>query len=223
MNNPKANWTSDPSQPSEANITADGEGWRTLDRLLAYDGSFAKVYHETVSTPTRPDGVTWTVVRRKSAVAIAAKTVDAKWLLIRQERIPIRSAIWEFPAGQIEFVPGDFSNLLHDTVWRELREETGYSSSAKSVLTPLGVFFPSAGFTDEHSHIFLADQLVPHADGPQHDVAESIIECRAFSTAELTSMIACGEICDANTLATYARLVAMNLLTPMAVNTDRSP
>ena len=29
-------------------------------------------------------------------------TPDGRLLLIRQERIPIRAAIWEFPAGQID-------------------------------------------------------------------------------------------------------------------------
>ena len=212
MTDKSYNWTSDPSIPAEANITADHDAWRTLHRELKYDGLYAKVYQETVATPARPEGVSWTVVRRKSALAIAAKTIDGLWLLIHQERVAIRQAIWEFPAGQIETAPGDFSTLLRETVWRELREETGYILSATSTLTPLGVFFPSAGFTDEHSHIFLADALVPHTDGAQPDEAESIVECSAFSTAELRAMIASGEIRDANTLATVARLLALDLM-----------
>jgi len=209
-------WTSDPTRPTVSNITADHNDWQTQKRDLVFDGDYAKVYLETVATPTRPESITWTVVRRKGAIVVAAKTTEGKWLLIRQERIPIRQAIWEFPAGQIEIVhrdfTGDFSRLLRDTVWRELREETGYTASDTSTLIPLGVFFPSAGFTDEHSHLFLANGLVPHAEGSQPDEAESIIECRAFTTAELQSMIASGEIRDANTLASFARLVALNLL-----------
>ena len=102
--------------------------------------------------------------------------------------------------------------MVRETVWRELREETGYGPGEDTNLTPLGIFFPSSGFTDEHSHLFLADVLVPHAEGAQHDEAESIVECRSFSTEELKEMIASGEIRDANTLATFARLVARGLI-----------
>ncbi len=172
MSDTTMNWASDPTQPGEMNLTADHDGWRTLERTLEYDGKFAKVYHELVATPARPEGMSWTVVRRKNAVVIAAKTIEAKWLLIRQERVAIRQAIWEFPAGQIEMEPGDFTCLLQHSVWRELREETGYAAGPETTLTPLGVFFPSVGFTDEHGYLFLADQIVPHADGTRHDEAK---------------------------------------------------
>ncbi len=211
---PDFDWVSDPTRPGPGNPTADHDGWRTLARELRYDGRFAKVFHETVATPTRPEGVEWTVVRRKSAVVIAARTLQLDWVLIRQERIAIRDAIWEFPAGQIETpqVVENFAKLLEQTVWRELREETGYGPSAESTLTPLGIFFPSCGFTDEQGHLFLADGLVPHPAGPAHDAAESIVECRAFSTEELQVMVARGEIRDANTLAAFARITAQNRL-----------
>jgi ADP-ribose pyrophosphatase len=202
-------WSSDPTLPSTANLTADNGAWRTLSRELLYNGAYAKVYSERVATPTRLEGIPWTVVRRKSAVAIAARTITGHWLLIRQERIAIRRTIWEFPAGQIEMEETDFPTLLRETVWRELREETGYTATPESTLTPLGVFFPSAGFTDEHSHLFLADALALHAEGAQPDEAESIVECRAYTTAELRQMVASGEIIDANTLAAFARLVAL--------------
>ncbi|HEX8372692.1 MAG TPA: NUDIX hydrolase [Chthoniobacterales bacterium] len=215
MSHSLPNWTSDPTLPREGNLTADHGAWHTLGRTLEYNGPYAKVYHETVATPARPEGIMWTVVRRKSAIVVAAKTTDQKWLMIRQERVAIRQTIWEFPAGQIELPDAqsfDFPALLSDTVWRELREETGYGPGSGNALIPLGVFFPSVGFTDEHSHLFLADGLVPHQDGAQHDEGERIVECRAFSTEELREMIASGEVRDANTLATFARLTVLSLI-----------
>jgi ADP-ribose pyrophosphatase len=53
---------------------------------------------------------------------------------------------------------------------------------------------------------------VPAAGGAKPDAAESITECRAFSTDEFRAMIASGEIRDANTLSAFARMVAMRLL-----------
>lgn len=208
-------WSLDPTLPNPHYPAADHDEWRTLGRTLSYDGNYVKIFEENVATPTRPEGKEWTVVRRKAAVVVAARTVDGKWILVRQERIAIRQTIWEFPAGQIEFpadFDGDFQALLEETVWRELHEEAGYKAGPKSSLTALGLFFPSAGFTDEHSHIFLADNVVLHQDGAQPEEAEAITETRAFLLAELHAAVALGEIIDANTLATYARLAANRLL-----------
>ena len=58
----------------------------------------------------------------------------------------------------------------------------------------------------------LARPVVPAAGGAKPDAAESITECRAFSTDEFRAMIASGEIRDANTLSAFARMVAMRLL-----------
>ena len=94
---------------------------------------------------------------------------------------------------------------------RELREESGYELAPDGELIALGHFFPSAGFTDEHSHLLLARGVVPSPHGHAHDSAEAITECRAFTREEFRAMIASGEIRDANTLAAFARLVAMGL------------
>jgi len=124
--------------------------------------------------------------------------------------VPIRATIWEFPAGQID----DDAQIdaIRATAIRELREESGYQLAPEGELISLGHFFPSAGFTDEHSHLVLARPVVPSPLGHSHDPGEAITECRAFSQAHLRAMIASGEICDANTLSAFARLVAMGLL-----------
>lgn len=217
--NHHTNWVSDPRVKTPANegTTADHPGWETVSRELCYDGRYAKVFHDVVRTPSRPEGVMWTVVRRKYAVAVAPRTVDGKWLLVHQERIAVRRAIWEFPAGQIEPEtesdengdPSAHQTLIHGTVWRELREETGWTEGPQSRLESLGFYYSSPGFTDENCHLFFADRVVQHAEGSLPDENEQIVECRAFSTEELVGMIATGEIRDANTLACFARLTAL--------------
>ncbi|HEY5752962.1 MAG TPA: NUDIX hydrolase [Chthoniobacterales bacterium] len=217
--NNHAKWVNDPRVKTPANdgITGDHPGWETVSHELQYDGPYAKVFHDFVRTPTRPEGVMWTVVRRKYAVAVAPRTEDGKWLLVHQERIPIRRAIWEFPAGQIENADESGENgdpiarqaVIQATAWRELREETGWTSGPASRLESLGIFYSSAGFTDEHCYLFFADGVVLHAEGSLPDEHERIVECRAFTTEELVGMIASGEIRDANTLACFARLTAL--------------
>lgn len=188
----------------------DADGWQTHASEELFDNPHLSVHRVTVSSPTRPEPFKWLVCHRKSAVVIAPMTAEGNLLLVRQERVPIRATIWEFPAGQID----DHAEpeAIRRTVARELREEAGYELAPDGELIPLGHFFPSSGFTDEHSHLFLARPVVPHPEGHDHDPGEAITACRAFTPAELRAMIASGEICDANTLAAFARLTAMGLL-----------
>jgi ADP-ribose pyrophosphatase len=188
----------------------DTGDWRTLADETLFANEHLEVHRPTVVSPTRPEPFTWTVAHRKGAVVIAPQMADGKFLLIRQERVPIRATIWEFPAGQID--DHEEPEAIRATAVRELREESGHEVAHGGEFIPLGVFFPSSGFTDEHSHLLLARPVAPSPHGHAHDAHESITECRAFTPAELRAMIASGEIRDANTLAAFARLVAMGLL-----------
>ena len=48
---------------------------------------------------------------------------------------------------------------------RELREETGYELVPGAELVPLGHYFTSPGFTDEHCYFFLARPVRKAAAG----------------------------------------------------------
>jgi ADP-ribose pyrophosphatase len=137
-------------------------------------------------------------------------TDEGKLVLVRQERVPIRATIWEFPAGQID--DHEEPDAIRTTGLRELREEAGYELAPGGAVESLGHFFPSSGFTDEHSHLLLARPVVPSPQGNELDAHEAITECRAFSAEELRTMIASGEVRDANTLAAFARMVAIGAL-----------
>ncbi len=137
-------------------------------------------------------------------------TAEEKFVLIRQERIPIRQTIWEMPAGQVDELcdAGSFK----DVALRELREETGYELAPGGETIFLGDFFCSPGFTDEREFLFLARPVQRTADGHVHTDAESIVDCREFSSGEITRMIAEDAIRDANTLSTWARLLARKIV-----------
>lgn len=186
------------------------EGWSVLAGEMQFANPYVEVHRATVTSPTRPEPFTWTVVHRKGAVVVAPMTADGRFILVRQERVPIRATIWEFPAGQIDDTSDP--DAIRATGLRELTEEAGYELAPGGDLISLGHYFPSCGFTDEHSHLVLARPVVPAAGGAKPDAAESITECRAFSTEEFRAMIASGEIRDANTLSAFARMVAMRLL-----------
>jgi len=134
-------------------------------------------------------------------------TSDGKFLLIKEERIPIRAAIWSMPAGQVDDEVEPNEKEIEAVALRELHEETGYDLAPGGELVSLGYFFTSAGMTDEHCYFFLA-RPVRKADVHKGEEGEAILECRAVTTSELARMIARNEIRDSNTLGICARLMA---------------
>lgn len=188
----------------------DGPGWQTVSDEPLFANPYISVHKVTVTSPTRSKPFPWTVAHRKAAVVIAARTADGKFLMVQQERVPIRATIWEFPAGQIDDIAQ--TDAIRATALRELEEEAGYELAPGGEVRSLGHFFPSAGFTDEHSHLLLATPVVPAAGGAKPDSAEAITECRSFSIDELRAMIASSEVRDANTLAAFARMTAMGVI-----------
>ena len=184
------------------------DGWRILERETLCETPYLRIEREHIATPSRPEGVTWTVAHRRAAAVVAPRTPEGKFLLIRQERVAVQRLLWEFPAGQVDHdvTPA----AIRETAFRELGEEAGVE--CRGELIPLGYFFSSVGFTDECCHLFLATEVVPRAEGFDHDEHEAILEVGEFSPAELRQMISSGEIVDSNTLALSARLHARGLL-----------
>jgi ADP-ribose pyrophosphatase len=185
--------------------------WEIVSSKTCFEDKNLAVVVEEIRSPARREPRSWTVVRRKLAVVIAPMTADGKLILIRQERLPIRAAIWEVPAGQIDD-ESEEPDEIAAVALRELREETGFELSEGGDLIPLGDYFTSPGFTDERGFFFLARPVREAAAGHSYDESESILDCRAFSAGELRDMIASNEIRDANTLAICARLLARGLL-----------
>jgi ADP-ribose pyrophosphatase len=194
-----------------ANANSESDGWETVSSESRFYDKNLEVIAVEIRSPARPESRPWLVVRRKRAVIIAAMTAEGKLVLIRQERIPIRAAIWEVPAGQIDD-ESEEPDEIAAVALRELREETGFELAEGGELIPLGDFFTSPGFTDEHCYFFLARPVREAAAGHSHDESESILDCRAFSSEELRDMISSNEIRDANTLAICARLLSRGLL-----------
>ena len=196
-----------------SSLIRDQNGWRTVSTETKYQDKNVEVTMQTVYTPTRQDKPAhWTVVHRKAAVVIAPMTPEGKLIMVQQERIPVRRLMWEFPAGQIDEENSDDTGIIAATARRELQEETGYELSNDGEMIPLGYFFTSQGFTDEHNYLFLARGVVPSKAGASHDEGEGITDCCEFTLAEFRRMIAENEITNANTLSMYAHLVARGLV-----------
>jgi len=192
-------------------LVRDDDGWKTDSTEKNFTNSFLEVVTEKVKTPSTSEPRTWTTVRRKAAVVIAPMTPDGKILLIKEERIPIRAAIWSMPAGQIDGEGELDEKEIESVALRELHEETGYDLEPGGEIVSLGYFFTSAGLTDEHCYFFLV-RPVRRAQTHNREAGEAILECRPVPTDELSRMIAQNEIRDSNTLAICARLAARGLI-----------
>jgi len=179
-------------------------GWELLREDVLLDSPHLRVTRETVRTPSRPEGREWTKVTRKVGVTVAPRLPGGSFVLIREERVPARRDFWQFPAGQVD---GEASeNAVAEAARRELSEEAG--CTVTGVLEYLGKFFTSPGFTDEHTHQFVATEVQWDRGAAVHDGEEQILEMKAFSPEELREMVTGGVIEDANTLGLYARLSA---------------
>jgi ADP-ribose pyrophosphatase len=190
----------------------EDDGWEVISSETHFANEHLKVVDVEMRTPTHSKARLWTVVHRKAAVVIAPMTREGKLILIRQERRPIRQAIWEMPAGQIDETHEPDQRSIEAVALRELQEETGYELAEDGQLIPLGYYFTSPGFTDERGYFFLACPVQAAAAGHAHDASESILDCRSFSSHELNRMIRENEIRDANTLSICARLIASGYL-----------
>ena len=191
----------------KTNLVHDRDGWETLGSEIHFQTPHLTVATDEVRTPTQRSRK-WSVVHRKPAVVVAPLTREGKFVLIREERIPIRAAIWAMPAGQIDENLEPDEAAVRAVAARELREETGYELEPGAELVSLGHFFSSPGMTDEHCYLFLARPVRQSSTGAQHDATEAIVDCREFSADVIRRMIAAGEIQDSNTLSTWARLIA---------------
>jgi ADP-ribose pyrophosphatase len=192
-------------------LVRDSDGWQTISSERHFTNSHLDVVTEQVRTPSSSQARTWTTIRRKPAVVIAPMTSDGKFLLIKEERIPIRTAIWSMPAGQIDDEVEPNEKEIEAVALRELHEETGHDLAPGGEMIPLGYFFTSAGLTDEHCYFFLVRPVQP-ADVHKREEGEAILECRAVTTSELSRMIAQNEIRDSNTLGICARLAASGFI-----------
>lgn len=194
------------------NLVRDGAGWETVSSETHFSDPHLQVVTDRVKTPSQAQARPWATVHRKPAVVIAPMTREGNIILVRQERIPIRTVIWEIPAGQIEDTSEPSEKEIEATALRELREETGYELASDGALIPLGHYFSSPGFTDEHGYFFLARPVQPCVGPHVREESEQIVDCRSFSVVEFARMIADNEIRDANTLSIAARMSSRGFL-----------
>jgi ADP-ribose pyrophosphatase len=123
------------------------------------------------------------------AVGVVALDEEDRVVLIRQYRHPVRSYLWELPAGLID-IEGE---ALEAAALRELAEETDLIAGSIRHLLDI---HPTPGCSNEKIRLYLARDLSDVAEAERHDRhgEEAEIQVRRFTLDEAADMIFRGEI-----------------------------
>jgi ADP-ribose pyrophosphatase len=158
---------------------------------IVYTG---RVFAVEVGTRRFPDGREHDVaiVRHRPSVVLIPFTDDGRVILVRQYRAPLDRYTWEFPAGSID--PGESPEA---GAARECEEEIGLTPGR---IDRLGSWYPTPGYCDEQMFFFTVSALRPPAQDSLHQPDEDEdIETQNVTIADVSSMVARGEIVDLKT------------------------
>ena len=167
-----------------------GKDFRKVSETTLHEG-FVVTYNQAVFEGPQGEILERDVVRHPGAVAVVA--IDkGEVILVNQYRPALETVTLEIPAGKLD-VSGE---ERIDAARRELNEETGLDTKN---LTLLSEFHNSAGFTDELTSIYLAENLVP-TEAKAVSVEEEYLTVTRVSFEKALQFVAQGVITDAKTV-----------------------
>jgi len=155
------------------------------------------------------------ILEHPGAVAIAALDADDRLMMIYQYRHPVRTRLWELPAGLLDVAGED----PQATAGRELAEEAGLAAAEWAVLVDVA---PSPGFSDESVRVFLARGLTEVARPDLGDDEEADLTHRWVPLSVATRMVLAGEIVNGVTAAAVLAAFAVAGI-PAAVRSADAP
>lgn len=168
---------------------------KSVSSQEVFDGKLIKVKVDEVALPNG-ETARRELVEHPDGVGIVAVTENRDVLMVRQYRKAIEKAIYEIPAGKV-----NEGENHKDCGIRELEEETGFKAKNFKYL---GFIYPSPGFMDEKTHIYLATDLYEGKVNPDPDEYLDILK---MPILELEEKILNNEISDAKTVAGVLKAV----------------
>ena len=178
----------------ERKIKRNG-GWglvfeeKTVSSDVKYEGRILKVFVDQVRMP---DGslATRELVGHPGGVGVVALNEKQEIVLVKQYRKAMESVTLEIPAGKLD--PGEGHRVCG---MRELEEVTGLRAGSFEYL---GCIYPSPGFTDEVTHLYLATDL---KSGTMHPDEDEYLDIVWMPITDVAEKIMKNEIPDAKTVA----------------------
>jgi 8-oxo-dGTP pyrophosphatase MutT (NUDIX family) len=167
--------------------------WIEKSARIVYKNPWLEVREYQVLRPDGKPGV-YAVVEKHPTCFIIPLHQNGSVTLIREDRFPVKSKVWQLPGGAVET-----GEDLLKTAQQELEEEAGLGADGWQ---ELGSFFLAPGHEATQIHVFLATGLHRETGNVQkHQAREGIGEVKIFSQKQLKDMIRRGEIRCGITLA----------------------
>lgn len=165
----------------------------TLSSDCVYDAGFIRVMSDRVRLPSgKESGRCY--VKHPGGVCVAAIDAEGSVAFVRQYRYAMAQEVLELPAGKI-----DEGESPEDCGRRELLEETGMTAEK---FIPLGVMYPTPGYSNEGIYMFLAENAIHGQAKPDEDEFLDTV-MMPFDKALYQSLT--GAINDAKTVICLAR------------------
>lgn len=161
---------------------------KTVSSEKVFQGRIIKVKVDKVAMP---DGsvATRELVEHPGGVGVVAITDNDEIIMVRQYRKPLDKVIYEIPAGKL-----DNGEAHRECGIRELSEETGMTAGRFEYL---GFIYPSPGFTDEVTHVYLATDL---SQGEVHPDQDEYLDVERVPVQKAYEMVLDNEINDAKSV-----------------------
>lgn len=176
--------------------------WVTVASEVRYANPWISVRHDDVIDPSGRAGIYGVVSPKNLALGVLPVFGDGTVLLVGQYRYALNRYSWEMPEGG-----GALDVDPRQSIARELREETGHEAHG---WLPVVEMHLSNSISDEQATCWLAWDLRPLASGAEPESTEDLAVWRV-PFAELVDLVWRGEITDAMTVATVAKVEAMRL------------
>jgi len=171
---------------------------KTVTTNCAFAGEMLHLYKDVVELPGGGSS-TREYVRHVGAVAIVPVTEDGCVIMETQYRYPVRSTVFEIPAGKLDTPDEDRLAAAK----RELREETGYTADE---WVSLGDYCPAPAYCDEVISLYMASGL---HKGSQELDEDEFLEVQAVPLSELVQDILHGKITDGKTQTALLKAAMM--------------
>lgn len=181
--------------PQQAPVQDDAAELAVTDRTVLHEGKVFDLVGEQVDLGA--GGVVYReFLAHPGAVAVVALDEADQVALVRQYRHPVRSYLWEVPAGLLD-VPGE---SLLSAAQRELAEEADLVAGTWHTLVD---FATTPGGSDERIRIFLARDLhqVPAADRYQREAEELDMPLRWMDLDEALAAVLAGRLHNPSAVA----------------------
>ena len=172
------------------------KAWPKLKSEAGPELIVARARFDTLENPRTGKTLRATVLEAPEWVNVVALTPDDQVVLVRQYRFGSERLTTEIPGGVVD--PGE---APLEAAKRELREETGYTSNAWSLLARVE---PNPAFLNNHCHQFLA-RGAERTHETELDAGEDILVLTA-DEAQLLAWITDGQVAHSLVLSALGRV-----------------